>query len=288
MNLKTMVKDVSLDYLKDTNIFNELERCLNELEKGQEILCALASGTEDSSLTLLKVGTLLSFSIVEKMWTSDNHPKDFNKEDWVEIAKKVADFGILADGQIYTEFIFTLYSDYIKLSVNVHEGVFSEDKKAEILCLSDQLFELNAQLEEGEIKESDYVDKCLWISYEAIIKLLSAYATCFMKPEYREFFQAIPDFALQYARSCMYSKEKALLEEYIDHQHALDAELEEKYKDYISELEERTEQFNNLIDKAFEPEFKDMLINSVDLAIEAGVKRNQVLDSLEKIDDYFS
>ncbi len=288
MEYKSFIRDVSLDYLKETKIYKELQRCFSELEKGQEVLCALSSGTEDSSLTLLKVGTLISFSIVEKMWTSNTHPKEFSKEDWAEIANKVADFGILVDGQTYTEYIFTLYADYIKLSVKVHEGVFSDSKKEEILQLSDQIYELNARLEEGKIKEPNYVDECLWIGFEAMMKLLSAYKTIFMKEEYGEFIQAVSDLAVQYARLSMYSKEQALLEEYIEHQYTLDSELEEKYNVYITELEEKTKQFNNLLDKAFDPEFKDLLKSSVDLAREAGVKEDRILDSMEKIDDYFN
>ena len=124
MNLNTEDKEVSLDYLKDTKIFNQLKKSFDQLEKGQTILCALSSGTEDKSLTLIKVGTLLSFSIVKKMLTNGYNPKDFTDDDWKEIANKVADLGILSDGRSYTRFVFKLYADYIKLSVNVNKDVF--------------------------------------------------------------------------------------------------------------------------------------------------------------------
>ena len=288
MEIRDKIKQISIEYLKDTKIFNELKKVFAMIEKGQEVLCALSSGTEDGSLTLLKVGTLLSLSIVEKMWSTDSYPKQFNKEDWKDIANKVADFGILADGQLYTEFVFVLYSKYIKLSVKLNEDILSEENKTEILNLSNQIEELNIQLEEGKIKEPDYVDKCLWISLEAIIKLLSAYKTRKMVTEYREFFQAVPDLAVQCARLSIYSKEQKLLQEYINHQYILDDELEKKYNDYIEELEERTKEFNNLLDKAFDPNFKEMLVSSVNLAKEAGVEDKLILDSMNKIDEYFS
>ena len=288
MDIRDTLKEVSLDYLKDTKIYNELKKIFAQIEKGQEVLCALSSGTEDGSLTLLKVGTLLSLSIVEKMWATDSYPKQFDAEDWKDIANKVADLGILADGQLYTEYIFTLYSNYIKLSVEVRKDILTDEKKEEILKLSDEIYELNIELEDGLIKEPDYVDKCLWISLEAMIKLLSAYNTRNMSVEYREFFQVIPDLAVQCARLSMYTKEQKLLEEYIKHQYAIDEELEKKYNNYISELEARVNQFDNLVDKAFDPRFKEMLLYSVRLAKHAGVEDNLILDSKNKIDKYFS
>ena len=288
MEVKDAVMDVSLEYLKDTTIFNQLQGCFDQLEKGEEVLCALSSNTEDSSLTLLKVGSLLSFEIVKKMWDSDKKVKEFDNQDWVEIANKVADLGILADGRQYTEFVFTLYSNYIKLSVSLNEDMLSEEKKANILNLSDQIIELNAQLEDGVIKEPDYVDKCLWISFEAIIKLISIYSTRMMSPEFADLIQAASNFTVQYARLTIYSKEQALLQEYIEHQYVLDEELKEKYDKYVLELEEQTQQFKNVLNKAFDPEFKNLLENSVNLAREAGVNKDEILDSMDKIDDYFS
>lgn len=68
----------------------------------------------------------------------------------------------------------------------------------------------------------------------------------------------------------------------------MDDELKEKYDEYISELEEKTKQFNKLLNKAFDPDFRNILISSVDLAKEAGIEEDKILDSMEKIDDYFS
>ena len=42
-----------------------------------------------------------------------------------------------------------------------------------------------------------------------------------------------------------------------------------------------------LIEHAFDADFKERLSNSVSLAMAAGVPKSEILDSTEKIDDYF-
>ncbi|MCR4651891.1 MAG: hypothetical protein K5662_09085 [Lachnospiraceae bacterium] len=45
--------------------------------------------------------------------------------------------------------------------------------------------------------------------------------------------------------------------------------------------------FNNLIENTFCPNFREMLKSSVELAKAAGVEEDSILDSMNKIDDYF-
>ena len=291
MEVTDIVKDLSMDYFRTTSIYDKLQKCLSVIETSQETMCTLTSGTEDGTLTLLKVGSMLSFSIFGKMFNSGKMPKEFQGDDWEEIANKVVKYGILMDGQVYTEFIFGVYAEYISRSVEINQNKLSEKSRKEISGLADELGNLTKSLENGRIKETDYVDRCLWVCFEAMIKLIAAYKTSFLNEknvEYAEFIQAICDLAVQYARLSMYSKENALLEEYINNQYKLDGELRDKFDNFIMELEERTSEFDILIEKAFDPEFKSLLKSSVDLAKSAGVSEDKILDSMNKIDDFFS
>ena len=47
------------------------------------------------------------------------------------------------------------------------------------------------------------------------------------------------------------------------------------------------DRFNDLIESAFEPGFRERLERSVKLAKEAGVKEEDILDTAEKIDSFF-
>ena len=78
------------------------------------------------------------------------------------------------------------------------------------------------------------------------------------------------------------------MEAYLEHQHRLDKELQDRFDSYQAKLKEKTQQFDKLLENAFDPDFRTMLRSSVELAREAGVEEDKILDSVEKIDDYFS
>lgn len=64
--------------------------------------------------------------------------------------------------------------------------------------------------------------------------------------------------------------------------------IKRQYDEYVQELETRSAEFNRLIDNAFSPDFRTMLTSSANLALSAGVSEDLILDSMDKVDDYFS
>lgn len=163
----------------------------------------------------------------------------------------------------------------------------SKKSGTEIKRLASEIRDLTGKLEEGKITEPDYVDRCLWTSFEAMIKLLAAYKTKGLCDEYAGFIQALADMSVQYARFRMHEKELNLLNGYLYGQQALDEELRSKYDDYVSDLKMESEEFDRLIENAFCDDFESMLKNSVSLARKAGVDEKDILDSREKIDSFF-
>ncbi len=280
------IKELSISYLQNSPIYESLKSAMLQLEKAEEIAYAMATKDENDGLTAIKIGTTLSLGVVEKIIAGKN-PKSFSKEDWNDIANKVADIAILMDGQLYTEHVFLLYANYIDASVTVNNEIIPERYQAEIRGLAEELRNLTEGLRQSEIKEVDYVDHCLWISFEAVVKLLSSYSTAVFNPEVGNLVVYSADFAVQFARLQMYAKENALLETYLNHQEVLDSELEEKYNQYLAELEEETKKFENLIADAYAPDFRTKLMGSVNLAREIGVPEEKILDSVSKVDDFF-
>lgn len=70
-------------------------------------------------------------------------------------------------------------------------------------------------------------------------------------------------------------------------QYCLDTELEKQYAAYLSELETQSKQFYALIDHAFAPDFRTAFLHSILLANAAGVKKAEILSSVEDIDSFF-
>ncbi len=288
MDANSMLLDISMEYLQQTKVYTEMQKCMSTIEKVQMMINASAAEGEDKKFTALKTGSVLSVSIFEMMLKTGKFPKDFSQSEWASIAGKSLEIGVLADGQVYTAYVFDLYAKYIDVSVKVNATLLSDKKKAEISGLADDLRRLTADLHSGRIKETDYVDRCLWISFDAMMKLLSVYVTKPLGKEYGELVQAISDLAVQYARYSLYSKEQAILSEYLRHQSELDEDLQAQYDAYIAELNEKSKEFKGLIQNAFDPDFREKLRSSVDLARAAGVQEDQILDSQAKIDDFFS
>lgn len=286
MLLEDEIKELSISYFQRTPVYESLQSVMMQLEKAEEIAYAMATKTEDDGLTSIKIGTTLTLAVIEKIISGKN-PRSFSKEDWNDIANKVADTAILMDGQSYTERVFILYANYIDASIVANQEIIPQKHKEEIRTLSEELRNLTEDLRQGVIKEVDYVDRCLWVSFEAMVKLLSSYSTANLSSEFGDLIVYVSDYAVQYARLEMYFKENALLEAYLNQQEVLDNELEEKYNQYLMELEEKTKKFEVLIKDAYAPDFRKRLMNSVNLAREIGAPEGKILDSVAKVDDFF-
>lgn len=281
-----MLQKMTIEYIQKNSIYQCFQRTVHQLDKAQEIAYALATKDESDSLTTLKVGTALTLAVIEKMCLGKD-PKEFSKEDWNEIAESVADVAILADGRTYTERVFVCYANYIDASIKVNSNRFKENHMQEIQALSDELRSYTESFEKDEIKEVDYVDRCMWISFEAMVKLLSAYVVSGLSDEAGNLIVSSTDFAVNYCRLMMYQKENLLLETYLEHQEELDADLEKQYEAYISDVETSAKEFETLIDNTFSKDFRCKLRSSTNLARKAGVKEERILTSVQQIDNYF-
>ena len=106
-------------------------------------------------------------------------------------------------------------------------------------------------------------------------------------PEFTYLTQAVAQLAFEYGRLVLLTREQKLLESYLENQRVLDEKLQAEYEEYLAELNEYSERFRGLIDAAFTPGIHDSLIQSVDLARASGVKEEDLLTSIEDVDDFF-
>ena len=284
------IKDLTLELLKDTPAEAELEKAFALYEKVQTVALSLSSIDREQDLTLTKIGTVLSLNFFGLL-LGGKKPEDLTKEDWENIAKEVTEKAILMDGQSYSVYIFDLYTEYIETSAKVLRKRFPDDKRKEqidaINALSKELKAKKKQLQTGKITEVAYTEDCLWISLEAMIKCLAVYIGCFTGKELTELITASSMLAFEYGRLKLYRKEQALLEEYLQNQYLLDDQMQVKFDAFKRELQEESDKFNALIDAAFDPDFRSSLIGSVELARATGVNEEEILKTVEDIDDFF-
>ena len=285
--MQEMIKDLSIEYLMSTPIGDGLEKAMALYEQMQERLYAAVSTSDSAALIKLKAGTVLTLAVLKKL-AEGKDPRKLTKEDWEDIARQAAEYAGQTEGENYSLFVFGLYADYIHWSAQLLKGSAPETRIEEIEKLSEELRLKAALLREGKITETAFIEDSLWICLEAMVKLLSS-SLHFVKgtSDAAELAHAAGTFAFEYGRLRLWQKEQALLTEYLDHQKELDQELEAKFDAFRADLEADSAKFDELISRAFEPGFRDMLKDSVALAKAAGVKEEEILDTVEKVDSFF-
>lgn len=279
-------KQFVLDQLIKTSAGEKLQQALQLIQSMQEHLAALSEKEEAPSVTGAKAATVLTLAILKKI-ASGRNPSVFDAQDWKDLAHAVSEYAVFLDGEEYSVFIFQLYDRYIKASAAMLKRLVSGKTVEAIENLADELHNKEELFKRGALTEAAYTEECLWICLEAMVKLTASAASLFCGQQASEFAQALASCAFEYGRLMLYRKEQLLIDQFIESQYCLDEELERKYAEYLSELEEQSKQFYTLIDQAFAPDFRTAFLHSILLAETAEVRKEEILSSAEDIDAFF-
>ena len=284
--LETYLKNMAIDQLMNSPAGDKLEYAMRIFEKVQTNVYALLEKEGEEGVTTVKAVTVMTFSLLKKVAAGKN-PLELTTEDWKDIANDVSELAVLQEDEDYTKFIFGKYEEYIRFSADKISLYAPEKTVAAIKGLADELAEKRVAFEETQINEVTYIEDCLWICLEAMIKLIASTASKVAPEEYADFAQALAAYAFEYGRYVLYSREQAIIAEFVESQHKLDEELQLKYDSFIEELQQQTEQFYALIDNAFEPDFRESFLSSIKLARTVGVAEEEILTTTEGIDAFF-
>lgn len=279
-------KDLAIEYLMKTPLGDKMQQGLHIFEIIQEHICALQEKQGEEEMTKTKMVTVLTFALLKKM-TEGKNPKEFKTDEWKEIVSMVSHYAILQDNQLYTVFVFSAYESYIRASADYVETYASEATVTAIRLLADELRYKKNLLEAKEIAEVCYIEDCLWISLEAIIKLIASLSERVKDDRIAGFTNALAACAFEYGRFFVMKREQALVNQFIESQYILDQELKQKYSTFVDELKNRTEQFYILVDNAFAPDFRESFLYSIQLAQKTGVSADEILSTEADIDDFF-
>lgn len=283
---KQQAKRLVLEQLMKTSAGEKFQQALQLIQSMQEHLAALSEKEEAPSVTGTKAATVMTLAVLKKI-ASGKRPSSFNAQDWKDIAHAVSEYAVFLDGEEYSVFIFQLYEKYIYASAAMLKRFVPDETVEAIEKLADELHNRVELFRNGTLSESAYTEECLWISLEAMVKLIASAASMFCGQQASEFTQALASCAFEYGRLMLYRKEQALIDQFIESQYCLDKELEKKYAEYLSELEAQSKQFYAMIDQAFAPDFRTAFLHSVLLANIAGVDESEILSSTEDVDAFF-
>ena len=279
-------KMMSIEALLDPSNIEQLKKAMSVIHKAQNNIAVLRGNENSDKTNILKVGTTLTAAILQKIQTG-KLPADFTIEDWEEVVDYVSEYAVKADETVYSAYVFMLYAWFIDKSVEQISPRVSDEKQSAILALSNEIRIRTEQLSNEELDEVEYIDSCLWICLEAMIKLLSGTIDAALGFDKEQVVGAAMMLGMEYGRFVLYKQEHELVTEYLKNQKILDVELAMKYDQYMEELNAQSSQFEAFINIAFEPNFGEVLNNSVNLARAAGVAESEIMKTTEDVDDYF-
>lgn len=280
------LKDVEIEELEKQTPFQNLALVIETIENILQNLRAWKESEDSEKQKLLKVATVFQVFLLQT-FAEGKKPAELKKEDWKNIAEKISQYAIMGDGQQYSEFVFSCYAHFIDVSAEKLSGIATDEAVVSIKRLAESIRYNTEQLHSNAISEIDYIEGCMWISLEAMIKLLACSTTPLIGPEFSYLVQAIAQLSFEYGRAVLFAREQKILQSYIDNQYVLDEKLQSEYEEYLSELNEHSERFQRLINNAFAPEIHDSLVKSAELARAAGVKEEELLLTVDDVDAFF-
>ena len=273
------------DLLNPSNI-EKFKRAMAVIQKAQANIAALKGNEKSDKTNIIKAGTALTAAILQKV-EKGRFPTDFTLDDWEEVIDHVSAYAVKADETTYSAYVFMFYSWFINKSLEQIQYRIPDEKQEAIFELSNRIKAKTEQLANEEIKEVDYIDDCLWICLEAMIKLLSGTIDAALGFDKEQVVEGAMMLGMEYGRFVLYKREYDLVTGYLENQKILDVELAMQYDKYLEDLNAQAAQFESFIDIAFNPGFGEILINSVNLARAAGVEESEILKNTQDVDDYF-
>ena len=278
--------EAALEALLASPLGQKLERAMEVFGSVLRHLYALAGSEDGPGLNALRIGTVFQIFLVDVL-ASGKRAGELTAEDWKQIGEKVSKFAILQEGQTYSEFVFTRYGDFIRLSALKLGGLISPEQAEELSGIAASVDWDTQELRAGRLTESAYAEACLWLSLEGMMKLLAASLTAAAGPELKSLTEAVFQLAFEYGRYVLFRKEQAILTEYLRRQRELDEELKQRLADYLAELQVQAGRFEGLVSRAFSGELHESLLASAALARAAGAKPEELLTTVEEVDAFF-
>lgn len=284
--LKDIIYNMCIDEILSAEAGQKIREIIEAISSVQKGIYTLKNNEDCFKLDLLKIGTVFQIFFIDTL-AAGKKPGDLTEEDWKNIAEKVYEYAVIEEGRSYSEFVFSLYADYIDISIEAMQDMISQKSIDSARDVTFTIRENIKRFRNDEVDEPVFIEACLWLSLEGMMKLICSFFTTGISQEYAYLIQSVSQLAFEYGRYVLYSKEQEILERYIANQHILDERLRQDYEMYLEEVSIQAEAFQKLIEDAFTPGITDALINSAALARAAGVNEEELLTSVEDIDSFF-
>lgn len=211
----------------------QMQITLSAYKKIVSVFLALSNKPQNEwDLVLVKTGTVLLYEIMHKTGYKKK-ASELPEADWKEIAESVVDKAMIQDGESYTEYVFDMYADFLDKAVSDAAEKLSKTKVQSIHGLTAMIREKSVALQDHTIRESDYVEDCLFLVFEGMMKIIAASLGTLAGKENSALAETVATLSVQYGRWILYHTENEMLSQFLIYQNETDEKLAAEYDIYI-------------------------------------------------------
>ena len=206
------------------------------------------------------------------------HIREFDQDDWKDLAGSTG-IGTIKGG-VRGSSIYLL-TNYTATPAAVASALVTA-----AFGIAEQVH----QLRQGNVNEQAFIENSEILCLDATVSALSSFAGQIMIPVPilgAVLGNAVGSTMYQLTKQYLSSKEETILEEYLASIDQLSKELALQYQDFILGITEDLRIFMDILDRAFSPDIRLAFTGSVELAKRMGVPAEEIIDSRQKMLEYF-
>lgn len=266
-NEKKELKDTSKNITKDSA---ERIKEAHKASFGEGIKVAFFSATSEGAVTFV-------IALVNKV-REKKGIKNITKEEWGEIGSNTGISSLKGGARGITVYALT---NIVNSPAAVANAVYTAS-----LGAAEQIH----LYREGKISEQDFLINSEMLYLDASVSALSSIVGQVVVPV--PVLGAIVGntvgiLVYKMTKGYVHCKEEKLIKQYLKELKQVGELLAADYKECVELLNKEMEEFLSLLELAFSPDINICFKGSIDLAITMGIPIEEILDSKEKIDDYF-
>ncbi|SHM39530.1 hypothetical protein [Ruminococcus flavefaciens] len=238
----------------------------------------LQEGLKAGAISAVVEGGVTFGLEIRKIIKSGKSIKDFSNDDWAEICKKTG-LGTVK-GSVRGISIYAL-TNYTATPAAVANALVTAS-----FGIAQQAY----LMKEGKITQEDFLRNSEKLCVDVSVSALSSFIGQAVIPipvVGAVIGNTIGNLIYQTAKESLKKQDKQLIESYILEIEALSHSLDVQYKLYVEQLNEAMKEYFLILEDAFAVDCVQAFDGSIQLARYIGVSENDILNTIEDIDDYF-
>lgn len=247
-------------------------------EAYEESQPSLTQGLQATAISAgIEGGTAFATVVASKLKQGKSF-KEFTHEDWCEIALETGS-GTVKGG-------IRGVSIYALTNYTATPGAVASSLVTASFGVAEQIH----RYREGELGEADLYINAEIVCLDAAVSALSSaigQAVIPIPVIGAVIGNTVGSIIYQTAKDSFSTREQQILEAYAEMQRMLDEQLEAEYQELLTDLNAGMTAYMQLLVTAFEPNPRIAFEGSCELALSLGIPCGEILDTKEKIDDFF-